>query len=118
VNRQQRRKAERDAGKGRTTTLLPGDVVFHDTGHVDSGSSAAELPAKVPGQHRWVASAAYVLNDEMVRAEEANQAGDLTAGFSILDHESRFMLAVYCWDCEQPLGAIKAGSTCTAPAGP
>ena len=106
MNRQQRRKAER----GRVR-VGPG-VVESIPGAYDQGS-AATLPPKVAGRHRWIITAAYLVTEESVANEERAQAeGSFTPSF--LDHETRFALNLGCWDCEQPWPEIKAGSRCPA----
>lgn len=68
----------------------------------------ATLPAKVPGKHRWVASVAYVMSE---RAVSNARDPDVT---KLLDHENLLNIAIGCWDCEHPLGAISAYGRCEA----
>lgn len=89
------------AGDGIIAASLPGET-YEARPH-------AQLPAKVPGKHRWIATGAWVLTDEMVAG--ANDP-DL---MKHLDHENLMSLALGCWDCERPLGAIAYDSTCPAP---
>lgn len=66
---------------------------FGDTGVEDQGASGA-LPEKVPGEHRFMVAASYVVSAEELRgAFEGDQMH--------LDHESRFALVMGCYDCEQ-----------------
>lgn len=66
----------------------------------------AQLPPKVEGEHRWIATAAYVVSVDVV------EAADDADRVKYLDRENLMHLALGCWDCEQPLGVIKAGSRC------
>jgi len=68
----------------------------------------AELPTKQPGEHRWIATGAWVLTPRMV--EKANDPDTM----KFLDHENLMNLSIGCWDCERPLGSIKVGSRCPA----
>lgn len=108
--RAKRRRAERDGRR----QIIVGDGVVATT--VEGGTYEAdprtELPAKVPGQHRWIATAGYVLDMNQVYA--ANDP-DMPKW---LDQSNLFMLAVGCYDCERTLGTIQPGSHCPAPAGP
>jgi len=71
----------------------------------------AQLPKKIPGQHRWVATAAWVISEPTVVA--AFDPGEL----KFLDRENLMSLMMGCWDCERELGTeIKPGSRCPAPA--
>lgn len=71
------------------------------------------LPEKIPGKHRWMAMAAYVLTDAMVRNEQAHQAGE-GGPMTILDHETRFEFSIGCWDCEQPFPVATPDTECPA----
>lgn len=109
MGRAARRKAERRRG---APVLIAGDgMIARTVEQVFNASTAArnELPPKHPGQHRWIATAAYILRD----LDVAHAYDEDTEKY--LDHENLFSLAVGCWDCEQPLGAITADSRCTAP---
>lgn len=55
----------------------------------DSTSREASLPEKVEGEHRWIATAAYVVPDV-----EADQVA--------LSEEHLLDIAVGCIDCERP----------------
>ena len=108
--RAKRRRAERDArrqiivGEGIIATTVPGETYV--------ANPQAELPAKVPGQHRWIATAGYVLDMNQVYA---TRDPDMP---KFLDEENLFMISVGCYDCEQPIGVIEPDSHCPAPAGP
>jgi hypothetical protein len=114
--RRARRAQERaDAKAGRRQpVVIAGDgiIAAELPGHRYEAKPHAELPAKVPGQHRWIATAAWVLSPEAVAG-----ASDPDV-LKYMDHENLMSLALGCWDCEQPLGAIKVGSHCPAGAGP
>jgi hypothetical protein len=88
------------AGDGIVAATLPG--------HQYEAKPHADLPAKVPGEHRWIAAGSWVLSSADV--EHADDADRL----KFLDHENLLYLAIGCWDCEQPLGAIEYGSRCPA----
>lgn len=106
MNRAERRRQLRS--HGRTPVLIAGDgVVAAALGHQFEARPSRELRTKRPGQHRWIATAAYVLSDEAVNA------GDPSA-MKFLDNENLMHLAIGCWDCEQPLGVIQPGSHCPA----
>ena len=72
------------------------------------------LPPKRLGEHRWIATAGFILSDEAVSgAYDKDQ-------LKFLDQENIFTLSVGCWDCEQPIGdpakgGITYGSRCPAP---
>lgn len=104
-SRAQRRREERArtpvliAGAGIVATTLAGSPRFEARPH-------AELPPKVTGQHRWIATAAYVVTIDEVRTMFDPER------LKFLDHENLFELAIGCWDCEQVLGAIEVDSHC------
>lgn len=88
------------AGDGIVATSLEGST-YEAVGH-------AELPSKVPGEHRWVASASWVLSlDQVEHATDVDR-------IKLMDQENLMYLGIGCWDCEQPLGSIKVGSQCPA----
>jgi hypothetical protein len=110
-DRAERRRAEREqrrpeifVGEGIVATTVPG-AGYEARPH-------AKLPPKVPGGHRWIAIASYVVNLEQVRAA---MDPDIP---KYLDRENLFMISIGCYDCELPLGAIKVDSVCPAPAAP
>lgn len=116
MNRAERRRLARQQAKEAqrpTPVLMVGDGIVASAldGHVFEGVPGRDLPTKVPGKHRWIASASYVLTDL-----EASQALDKDVP-KFLDRENLFYLGIGCWDCEQPLGdgGIKADSACPAP---
>lgn len=100
MNRQQRRKGARatvvDPAHGMAVTGLG------TTHHL---RTAAELPPKVPGVHRWVATVAYVLTDDQARAALPDQP-EVTLAPSMV-----MACVVGCWDCELEYEAA-AGYPC------
>lgn len=91
-----------------------GRFVGVGTGHVERANPAGELPAKQPGRHRWMVTAAWIADDAM-----AMEAYDPTKRH-MLDNATMFDIGVVCWDCETPLGdgragTITVGSHCPAP---
>lgn len=105
MNREQRRRQQRQ-----DAALIVGDgIVATGLGQRYEAIPHAELPTKVPGKHRWIATAGYVMTEPQVAA--ADDADTI----KFLDQENLFLLAIGCFDCEQPLGQIEFGSTCPAP---
>lgn len=107
-----RRQARED--RKRTRTVLVGDgIIATAVGHHYRATGGAEIPPKVPGRHRFIASAAYVIT-----AEQAATAYDGDARH-VLGPDQLINLAIGCWDCEEPLGVaggITWDSPCPAPA--
>jgi hypothetical protein len=107
VNRAQRRRQSRAHAKPQV--LIAGDgIVATALGQKYEARPAAQLPAKVAGQHRWVATGAWVLRS--IDVEKAMDADTM----KLLDNENLMHLSIGCWDCEEPLGAIQYGSVCPA----
>ncbi len=73
-----------------------------------------ELPTKVEGEHRWIASVAYTLT--------TNQAAAAMGGTGTvvkLDNENRVMgPAIGCVDCELTWQEAHASGRCTGDASP
>jgi hypothetical protein len=116
ARRRERRAAERADAKAqrRQPVIIAGEgiVAAEIPGHRYEAKAHAELPAKQPGVHRWICTAAWVLAD-------ADVAGAFDPDrLKLMDHENLMALTLRCWDCEQPLGAIEVGSRCPAEAGP
>jgi hypothetical protein len=113
--RRQRRAAERADAKTRRRqpVIIAGDNIVARAlpGEVYEAKPHAELPAKVPGQHRWICAASWVVPVGVV--ENAYDPDVI----KLMDHENLMSLSLGCWDCEQPLGAITPGSTCPATEG-
>lgn len=72
-------------------------MVAASLGHQYEGRPSADLPPKEPGRHRFVASGVWVLRT--YGAEEINDPDTM----KFLDNENLMMLAVWCWDCEEPV---------------
>lgn len=111
ARRQRREQARREAKNARRQPVLivgEGIVAAELPGHQYEARPHADLPTKIPGKHRWIASGAWVLTDAFV---EGAADPDL---LKFLDHENLMNLAIGCWDCEKPLGAIAFDSTCPA----
>lgn len=107
MNRAERRRRAR--GHEKTPVLIAGEgIVAADLGHRYEARPHADLPPKRLGQHRWIASGAWVLSEPVV--EKAHDADTM----KFLDNENLMHLGIGCWDCEQPLGVIQPGSTCPA----
>lgn len=104
MNRAERRRRAR---RGQPV-LIAGDgiVAAELPGHRYEAQPHAELPAKRPGEHRWIATGAWVLTPEAVAG--AYDPDKL----KFLDHENLMHLSIGCWDCEEPLGTIQPGSRC------
>lgn len=103
------RARRRREARSKIPVLIAGDgVVAAELGDRFEARPAAQLPPKLPGAHRWIATAAYV-----VTVADAVNAAD-PEHVSFLDRENLFSLAIGCWGCEQPLGVIDATSRCPA----
>lgn len=112
--RKARRAQERADAKAqkKTPVLIAGEgiVATELPGHRYEARPHAELNPKVPGEHRWVAVGSWVLSDDAV-------AGAMDPDLQkFLDSENLMSLSIGCWDCEKPLGEVKPGSRCPAPA--
>lgn len=96
--RKMRRARERAEAKAaeRRPTLIAGEGVVAATlpGHVYEAKPFAQLPPKVPGQHRFIVSASWIASPALI--DSAFDA-DLP---KLLDHENLQGLAIGCWDCE------------------
>lgn len=111
-NRAERRRqdrANRKAADGKIPTLIVGDnIAAVSLPDHTYAARDAELPAKVPGKHRWVAMATWSLTEPQVTdAADADKV-------KLLDHENMVMLSIGCWDCEHALGEISVGGRCDA----
>ncbi len=112
MDRAARRRAERAKAKGRhqkPPVLIAGDgIAAASIGEQFEARPSADLPPKVEGKHRWVATGAWVISD--VDAATAFDADRM----KFLDNENLMVLGIGCWDCEQPLGLIGHDSPCPA----
>lgn len=75
------------AGEGVVAATVPGRTY--------EARPYAELPKKIPGQHRWIVLASWTVGDELAR----DAANPDVAKF--LDNENLLSLMLGCWDCEQ-----------------
>lgn len=119
MNRKQRREQEKLDRNRAQSSARAGQPIMAASGHVitDGGAleeftAKRELPAKIPGQHRWIASAMYSMSERAIAS-----AWDPDT-MKYLDHENLVDVLIGCWDCEQPIGQIEAGSHCPAEASP
>lgn len=109
MNRAERRRQQRAEARNKPPVLVAGDgVVAAALGQSFEARPAAKLRPKVAGQHRWVATGAWVLRDI-----DAANAMDPDIP-KLLDNENLMHLSIGCWDCEQPIGVIQPGSVCPA----
>jgi len=105
VNRAERRRQARAHRK--EPVIVAGDgIVAASLGYKYEARPHAELAAKQPGQHRWIATGAWVLSPDAV--EGASDPDKL----KFLDNENLMHLSIGCWDCCLPLGEISPGSHC------
>ena len=100
---------QRSMREGRIPVVIAGDgiVAAELPGHTYEARPHAELPTKVPGQHRWIATGAWVMSDNAVSGA---MDPDL---LKFLDSENLMQLSIGCWDCCLPLGQITFDSTCS-----
>lgn len=101
MNRQQRRKAQRRGTFVDTET----GMAAHGLGTAHQVRIKADLPEKVDGVHRWIASAAYVLTEEEARSALPDQP------FIVLGPNQMMSFGVGCWDCEQEY-SVAVGLPC------
>lgn len=120
---ERRRQARRIAREGSAQMELAaerGEIpisFFTDTGQYDNAAAGVDLPKKVVGEHRWVATAAYTMDENDVVNEQRFQAGDPLATKTVLDGTRRWQFGIGCIDCEKAFPAeIKPGSVCPLPA--
>ncbi len=101
MNRQQRRKAQRRGTFVDTET----GMVAHGLGTAHEVRIKADLPPKVAGGHRWIATAAYVLTEEEARSALPDQP------IIVLGPNKMMSFGVGCWDCEREYSEC-AGRRC------
>jgi hypothetical protein len=95
-------KRNRDKRNERRTGIPTGDAgrsvtdgrhLLTSLGEASPAGGFADLPPKIPGQHRWFATAGYTLT--------ASQAAAADNGARIvLGPETLVAFGVGCWDCE------------------
>lgn len=107
-NRAERRRRARADAKQRVVIAGTGVIAstFADAPHYEARRNP--MPRKVPGQHRWIATAMW-----HITAEQAAGADDADRRH-LLDHENLLDLAIGCVDCERTLGDIHVGEPCPA----
>lgn len=114
MNRAERRRRARALAKqAAAADARPVAGIYYDTGELDSTSSLADLPPKVPGRHRWTVVAGYVITEAQIETERAVRRGEVRPP-SVLDHENRFLLAIGCYDCERSVEEIGEDEPCPA----
>ncbi len=91
VNRQQRRQAQRRGTFVDTET----GMAAHGLGTAHQVRIKADLPEKVTGCHRWIATAAYVLTEEEARSALPDRPT------IVLGPDKMMSFGVGCWDCER-----------------
>lgn len=102
MNREQRRALERGrrdkhtAAKAGRTIPVDGPGRLVRSGQNQAVTEWADMPAKVPGRHRWIATAVHILNDRQAEAG-ANPLRD-----TFLGADSLAYVGVGCVDCEEP----------------
>lgn len=106
-NRQHRRA---NHGHKQPVIMVGDNVVATSLGQQYEAIGGAQLAPKIPGKHRMIATAAYVLTDDQATAMTDN------AALKVLGPDSLMYLGIGCWDCEQVLG--EAGPVCPAPGDP
>lgn len=87
--------------------------LYSGTGEFAPAQRDRDLPPKVPGEHRWIATTAFILTDDDVRTEMRAQDGSGERQY--LDNRNLFFIGIGCYDCELPLGEIEPGSHCPDP---
>ncbi len=70
-------------------------VVATSTSHSFSPTAMLDLPAKVPGRHRWILSTAYTVTDEEARTADEGVRQVLMGTHNIVSY------GIGCWDCEK-----------------
>jgi hypothetical protein len=73
--------------------VLGENVVAASLGELYKPTEGARLPVKVPGEHRWVAVASYVVPTPNLIARE-----DV---LKILGPHNMMHIGIVCWDCEE-----------------
>lgn len=119
MNRQERRRLARaraaatEPGRppGEPRPLIVGDgIVARSIGEAFEARPAGQLPAKVPGQHRWIVAASWTVTPAFVA-----KGLDAEDGPSFLDNENLLGMSVGCWDCEKEVREVGVDSDCPAP---
>lgn len=100
TGRAERRRAERAAARNpKPRVIIAGDnIVATGLGHEYEARPRTELGPKIPGEHRWIVTAAWRTTVDVVR--DAFDPDRL----KLMDNENLIELAIGCWDCECILG--------------
>jgi hypothetical protein len=106
VNRQQRRRAQRRGTYVDPETMVAATGMGH---HFRVPEIISDLPAKVPGHHRWILSTAYNVTDQ--EAHEAHEGVTKV----LMGPERLISFGVGCWDCER---AYKEAAAAPCPGDP
>lgn len=113
MNRGERRRRARADAK-RPIVIASDNIVATAVGPQYEARPMTELGPKVPGEHRWIVTAAWRTTVDVVR--DAFDPDRL----KFMDNENLIELAIGCWDCECILGdagepgMAAADSRCTA----
>jgi hypothetical protein len=87
---------------------MEGKIVMGEIPGLGYEARFRDLPKKEPGKHRWVAIVTFSVSEENART-----AFDASVP-KHLDSENMLHMGIGCYDCEEPLGSIEAGSRCPA----
>lgn len=104
-----KRGCEDDPPPPKRDSRLQGEVPMHSTGQTyPAEAMSGRMPAKIPGQHRWVATTLFTVTAESVRTADDPDA------VNILDRENLLHVLMGCWDCEKARGQVEVDSVCPA----
>lgn len=109
-NRWERRRRARQEAKQRVVIAGDGIIAHALENAPHYAAKRNPMPAKVPGQHRWIATAMWHITAE----QAADAMTDDVDRMHLLDHENIVSLLVGCVDCEQSAGEIRPGEPCPA----
>lgn len=107
--RRRRERAERKHDTGQPVVVVGDSVVGVGLGAQYEARAGAKLRPKVPGEHRFIVTAAWAASDELVATSSDPSV------LKFLDAENMLEFGIGCADCEQPLGVLGVGSRCPAP---
>lgn len=100
-NRQERRAAARGRGNPHTVHVPDGKLIRAEvltrTGEVAEVTNWRQLPAKVPGVHRWQVAMAHYMTPEQAAAWDGRSPSSPV----LLDASSVMFAGLGCTDCEQ-----------------
>lgn len=94
MNRAERRRHDR-AQRKQPVIVVGDNMVAYGLGETYEAKPGAQLPAKVPGEHRWIAIASFVVPvpGSMIGRDDVRK---------VLGPHNMFHAAIGCYDCEQP----------------